>query len=138
MANLPPVRCWDWMAMGRGVIDWAGQFRALKNDGYSFACTLETHWRGGGTPEESSRQSFAGMKRLLGKTERVFDCGVSRADQDRFALISKMHHCLSDGISGVDIATVLFDLERTPPDADASPKPWRPRPVPTIAETESV
>ena len=44
---------WEWMAMGRGVIDWAGQFRALKNDGYAFACTLETHWRGAGTPEAS-------------------------------------------------------------------------------------
>jgi sugar phosphate isomerase/epimerase len=58
---------WEWMAMGHGVIDWAGQFRALKNDGYGFACTLETHWRGAGTPEESSRQSFAGMKQLLEK-----------------------------------------------------------------------
>lgn len=56
---------WQWMAMGRGVIDWAGQFRALKNDGYRHACTLETHWRGAGTPEESSRQSFAGMKALI-------------------------------------------------------------------------
>ena len=52
-------------AMGRGVIDWAGQFRALKQDGYRHAVTLETHWRGAGTPEESSRQSFAGMKELL-------------------------------------------------------------------------
>lgn len=58
---------WEWTAMGRGVIDWAGQFRALKNDGYRRACTLETHWRGAGTPEESSRQSFAGMKDLLTK-----------------------------------------------------------------------
>ena len=58
---------WVWMAMGRGVIDWAGQFRALKNDGYTRAVTLETHWRGAGTPEESTRQSFAGMKELLGK-----------------------------------------------------------------------
>jgi sugar phosphate isomerase/epimerase len=58
---------WVWMAMGRGVIDWAGQFRALKNDGYRHAVTLETHWRGAGTPEESTRQSFAGMKELLGK-----------------------------------------------------------------------
>src|SRR6185503_9462624 len=58
---------WEWMAMGRGVIDWAGQFRALQRDGYRHACTLETHWRGGGTPEESSRQSFAGMKTLLEK-----------------------------------------------------------------------
>jgi sugar phosphate isomerase/epimerase len=55
------------MAMGRGTIDWAAQFRALKNDGYHRAVTLETHWRGAGTPEESTRQSFAGMKELLQK-----------------------------------------------------------------------
>jgi len=58
---------WEWMAMGKGVIDWAGQFRALKADGYRHTATLETHWRGAGTPEESSRQSFAGMKALLQK-----------------------------------------------------------------------
>jgi L-ribulose-5-phosphate 3-epimerase len=58
---------WEWMAMGRGTIDWAGQFRALARDGYRHACTLETHWRGAGTPEASSRQSFAGMKTLLEK-----------------------------------------------------------------------
>jgi len=58
---------WEWMAMGKGVIDWAGQFRALKADGYRHAVTLETHWRGAGTPEESSRQSWAGMKGLLQK-----------------------------------------------------------------------
>jgi len=58
---------WVWMAMGRGVIDWAGQFRALKQDGYRHAAALETHWRGAGTPEESSRQSFAGMKALIEK-----------------------------------------------------------------------
>jgi sugar phosphate isomerase/epimerase len=58
---------WEWMAMGRGVIDWAGQFRALARDGYRHAATLETHWRGGLTPEEASRQSFAGMKELLRK-----------------------------------------------------------------------
>ena len=58
---------WEWMAMGKGVIDWAGQFRALKADGYRHAITLETHWRGAGTPEESTRQSFAGMKALLQK-----------------------------------------------------------------------
>jgi sugar phosphate isomerase/epimerase len=58
---------WEWVAMGRGVIDWTGQFRALKNDGYRLACALETHWRGAGTPEASSRESFAGMKALLQK-----------------------------------------------------------------------
>ena len=59
---------WEWMAMGSGVIDWAGQFAALKRDGYQHACALETHWRGAGTPEESSRQSLAGLKKLLPTT----------------------------------------------------------------------
>jgi sugar phosphate isomerase/epimerase len=59
---------WAWVAMGSGVIDWAGQFAALKRDGYQHACALETHWRGAGTPEESSRQSFAGLKKLLPTT----------------------------------------------------------------------
>jgi len=57
----------EWAAMGRGVIDWVGQFAALKRDGYRFAVSLETHWRGAGTPEESSRQSWAGMKEQLRK-----------------------------------------------------------------------
>jgi len=56
---------YDWAPMGGGLIDWAGQFKALKRDGYHFAVSLETHWNGGGSPEESSRKSWAGMKKLL-------------------------------------------------------------------------
>ncbi len=55
---------------------------------------------------------------------------VDRVGDDRFALISKTHHCLVDGISGVDIATVLFDLDADPPEPPA-PEPWVPRPEPT-------
>jgi sugar phosphate isomerase/epimerase len=58
---------YDWAAMGRGSIDWVGQFRALKKDGYKNAISLENHWRGAGTPEESTRQSWAGMKEALTK-----------------------------------------------------------------------
>jgi L-ribulose-5-phosphate 3-epimerase len=57
----------EWAAVGRGIIDWTGQFRALMRDGYRYAVSLETHWRGGGTPEESTRQSWAGMKADLEK-----------------------------------------------------------------------
>ena len=56
---------YEWAAMGNGVIDWTGQFAALKRDGYHFAVSLETHWRGAGTPEGSSRLSWAGMKTEL-------------------------------------------------------------------------
>jgi sugar phosphate isomerase/epimerase len=56
-----------WAAMGRGIIDWVGQFTALKRDGYRHAVSLETHWHGGGTPESSTVQSWAGMKEELKK-----------------------------------------------------------------------
>lgn len=54
-----------WSPVDKGFIDWAAQFRALKQLGYHEAVSLETHWRGGGTPEESSRISWAGMKQAL-------------------------------------------------------------------------
>jgi sugar phosphate isomerase/epimerase len=56
---------YDWAPMGGGTIDWLGQFKALKRDAYNYAVSLETHWRGAGSPEESTRQSWAGMKKLL-------------------------------------------------------------------------
>ena len=54
-----------WAPMGGGAIDWVGQFKALNRDGYRFAVSLETHWRGAGTPEDSTRESWAGMKKEL-------------------------------------------------------------------------
>ena len=56
---------YEWAAIGHGLIDWRGQFAALKHDGYKLGVSLETHWRGAGTPEESTRQSWAGMKDAL-------------------------------------------------------------------------
>jgi len=57
----------EWMPVGKGVIDWVGQFRALRKAGYDLGVSLETHWHGAGTPEESSQQSWAGMKADLQK-----------------------------------------------------------------------
>lgn len=62
---------YEWACVGRGIIDWVGQFRALKRDGYRGAVSLETHWRGAGTAEASSTQSWMGMKEALRKAEIV-------------------------------------------------------------------
>ncbi len=53
--------------MGQGVVDWVGQLKALKRDGYRYAVSLETHWRGAGTPEASTRVSMKGLKEALEK-----------------------------------------------------------------------
>ena len=70
-ARKPDGSAYQWAAMGGGIIDWVGQFKALKRDSYHFAVSLETHWRGGGTPEESTRQSWAGMKKALQAAEAI-------------------------------------------------------------------
>jgi diacylglycerol O-acyltransferase len=50
---------------------------------------------------------------------------------DRFAIVGKSHHALVDGVSGVDITTVLFDLDAEPQGSPASAPPWLARPEPT-------
>jgi diacylglycerol O-acyltransferase / wax synthase len=50
---------------------------------------------------------------------------------DRFAIIGKSHHALVDGVSGVDITTVLFDLDPEPAGAPEKAPPWLARPEPT-------
>lgn len=62
-----PGKKYEWAPVGGGVVDWVGQFQALAKDGYRHAVSLETHWRGAGTPEASSRVSMQGLKTTLAK-----------------------------------------------------------------------
>jgi sugar phosphate isomerase/epimerase len=59
----------EWAAVGQGLPNWIAQFRALKQAGYRDAVSLETHWTGGGSPEASTRISWAGMKEALEKAD---------------------------------------------------------------------
>jgi WS/DGAT/MGAT family acyltransferase len=52
---------------------------------------------------------------------------------DRFALIGKSHHALVDGVSGVDISTVLFDAAPEPPEP-VEREEWVAPPEPSDAQ----
>jgi diacylglycerol O-acyltransferase / wax synthase len=58
---------------------------------------------------------------------------VQGLEGGRFALISKTHHALVDGVSGVDIATVLFDMSPVPAETEAGDG-WTPAPEPSDVE----
>ena len=58
---------------------------------------------------------------------------VDGVEGNRFALVTKSHHALVDGVSGVDITTVLFDTEPEPESVPAA-EPWLPRPEPSSAQ----
>ncbi|HEX4186942.1 MAG TPA: wax ester/triacylglycerol synthase family O-acyltransferase [Solirubrobacteraceae bacterium] len=55
---------------------------------------------------------------------------VQNMSGGRFALIAKTHHALVDGVSGVDITTVLFDAAREPAPIPGPATPWVAQPLP--------
>ncbi len=85
----------------------------------------------------------AELKRLAG---RLFSQSLDRSRplwelwlveglmDGRFALLTKTHHALVDGISGVDIATVLFDASPEPAPVAPPAQEWIPRPPPSGAQ----
>src|SRR3954464_3454949 len=59
---------------------------------------------------------------------------VEGLEGGRFALLSKTHHALVDGLSGVDIMWVLFDSSPEPLAPTAPGDRWLPRPLPSRAQ----
>jgi diacylglycerol O-acyltransferase / wax synthase len=58
---------------------------------------------------------------------------VQSLERNRFAIVSKTHHALVDGVAGVDIGTVLFDLKPVPEQIEPDEE-WVPNPPPSSAE----
>jgi diacylglycerol O-acyltransferase len=59
---------------------------------------------------------------------------VEGLEDDRFAVLSKTHHALVDGISGVDLMSVLFDTSPKPVVPTDPGERWLPRPLPSRAQ----
>ncbi|HYV16886.1 MAG TPA: wax ester/triacylglycerol synthase family O-acyltransferase [Conexibacter sp.] len=87
-----------------------------------------------GTEQQLHRLAARISSQQLDRSKPLWECWfVEGLEDGRFALIFKTHHALVDGVSGVDLATVLFDLAPNPPKPDDLP-PWQPHPEPTGAE----
>jgi WS/DGAT/MGAT family acyltransferase len=56
---------------------------------------------------------------------------IEGLQKDQFALLIKTHHCVVDGISGVDLLSAL--LSPSAEESYDSPPPWEPHPVPSAA-----
>lgn len=70
------------------------------------------------------------MSRPLDRQRPLWELWVFELPENRLGIIHKTHHCLIDGISGVDLATVLLDVAKDPPPGDPAPT-WRPVPIPS-------
>ncbi|HWE33670.1 MAG TPA: wax ester/triacylglycerol synthase family O-acyltransferase [Solirubrobacteraceae bacterium] len=72
------------------------------------------------------------MSQNLDRAKPLWEMWVVEGLEDgRWALLSKVHHCMVDGVAGTDLMAVMLDTER-----DASPPPpddWTPAPAPSDA-----
>ena len=111
--------------------------RPLWVDDPSF--NLGYHVRHSGLPSPGSVEQ---LRLLMG---RIFSQRLDRSkplwelwlvegfEGDKFAIISKTHHALVDGVSGADLTTVLFDLSREGTPVPPPEAPWDPAPAPSDA-----
>jgi diacylglycerol O-acyltransferase len=73
------------------------------------------------------------MSQKLDRTKPLWEMWVAEGmDQGRWALLSKIHHCMVDGVSGTDLMAVLLDSERDAPRPE--PEPWVPQREPSSAQ----
>jgi WS/DGAT/MGAT family acyltransferase len=86
-----------------------------------------------GTDDQLKRLSSRIMQQHLDRSRPLWEMWVVEGlEGDRFAIISKVHHCMIDGVSGVDLLMVL--LSTTPDFEPPKPPPYIPRPAPSRLE----
>ncbi|MEA2297539.1 MAG: diacylglycerol O-acyltransferase / wax synthase [Solirubrobacteraceae bacterium] len=100
---------------------------------------LEYHLRHTALPSPGNREQLLRllariMSQQLDRSKPLWEIWfIEGLDDGRFALIWKTHHSVIDGIAGVDLATVLFDLAPEPPPVVHSGEPWQPHAEPGTA-----
>jgi diacylglycerol O-acyltransferase / wax synthase len=110
--------------------------RPLWVDDPSF--NLEYHVRHTALPSPGSFEQLLNLagriySQRLDRSKPLWETWLVQGFEDnRFALITKTHHSMIDGMAGVDLASVLFDIEPVP--RKVEPEPWTPAPLPSDAE----
>jgi len=102
------------------------------------AFNLEYHVRHSALPAPGSEEQLRNMaarifSQQLDRTKPLWELWlVQGLTRKRFGFLTKTHHALVDGVSGVDIATVLFDLKPVPQPTEPDHE-WVPSPEPSGA-----
>jgi diacylglycerol O-acyltransferase len=93
------------------------------------------HLRRAALPSPGGRRELADYvqrvhSRPLDRTKPLWEMYLIEGLEDGYvAILSKSHHAMIDGISGMDIATVMFDFSPEP--ARLNAEPWTPQPEPS-------
>jgi diacylglycerol O-acyltransferase / wax synthase len=95
---------------------------------------LEYHVRRTALPAPGGEQELRNlvgrvMSQQLDRAKPLWEMWVAEGlEEGRWALVSKVHHCMVDGVAGTDLLTVILDKERVPDRAHEDG--WEPEPAP--------
>ena len=96
---------------------------------------IDFHVRRAALPSPGGRRELADFvqrvhSRPLDRSKPLWEMYVIEGLEDGYeAILVKSHHAMIDGVSGIDIATVLVDFAPEP--QEIRPQPWMPDPEPT-------
>jgi len=99
---------------------------------------IDFHLRRAALPAPGGRRELANFvqrvhSRPLDRTKPLWEMYLIEGLEDGYvAVLVKSHHAMIDGLSGIDIATVLVDF--TPEPQEIRPVPWAPEPEPSAGD----
>jgi diacylglycerol O-acyltransferase len=146
----PPPNYEDFLAQIRGRLHLVPRYRQklafppletgrpLWVDDPNF--NLQYHVRHTALPSPGSNEQLRALaarvhSQRLDRSKPLWETWLVQGLEDnRFALISKTHHALVDGVAGVDLATVLFDAEPVPNPSPYEGEPWVPQREPSAVQ----
>ncbi len=82
-----------------------------------------------GTEAQLQRRCAEILERPLDRSRPLWEIWIIEGlSHDRFAMLTKVHHCMVDGVGGVELMGTLLSVE--PQEAPGELEPWQPRPPP--------
>jgi diacylglycerol O-acyltransferase / wax synthase len=116
----------------------AGTGRPLWVDDADF--NIEYHVRHTALPAPGSDEQLRNLvarifSQRLDRDKPLWELWLVEGVHDgSWALITKTHHALIDGVAGVDLATVMFDITPVPREVEHPGRPWQPHREPAAVD----
>ncbi len=89
----------------------------------------------GSTDADVVRSALDIYERGLDRSRPLWDMhSFEGLSGNRTALLWRIHHCLVDGVSGVELSTVVLDFKRDAAPPEPPKEEWVPKPLPNLVE----
>ncbi|MBE3604335.1 wax ester/triacylglycerol synthase family O-acyltransferase [bacterium] len=98
---------------------------------------LRNHIKPHSLPDGADERTFlaaamAAFEPMLDRNKPLWEMHLFQGlPRGRSAVVWKVHHCLVDGVSGMELLTVALDFRAEAPPPEQPALPWRPQPLPS-------